>query len=163
VPGGVKILSIGDLTREVKGLIEEGFPSVWVTGEVSNLSRPSSGHLYFTLKDAEAQLRTVLWRGIALRLKFDPREGQEVIARGCLSVYGDRGEYQWRVEDLIPKGIGAFKFALRNLKEKLSRLGYFPPARKRPLPRAPQRVPLVPTPSGAAVRDMLEILARRWP
>jgi exodeoxyribonuclease VII large subunit len=163
VPEGVKILTIGELTREVKGLIEDGFPSVWATGEVSNLSRPSSGHVYLTLKDAEAQLRTVIWRSAALRLRFDPREGQEVIARGRLSVYAPRGEYQLVVEELHPKGLGALELALRQLKERLLRLGYFAPERKRPLPRFPRRVALVTSPSGAAVRDMLEILARRWP
>jgi exodeoxyribonuclease VII large subunit len=163
VPEGVKILSILELTRQVKGLIEDGFPSVWVSGEVSNVSRPSSGHIYLTLKDAEAQLRTVLWRSVALRLRFDPREGQEVIARGRLSVYPARGEYQLVVEELHPKGLGALEMALRQLKEKLFRLGYFAPERKKPLPRFPRRVALVTSPSGAAVRDMVEILARRWP
>jgi exodeoxyribonuclease VII large subunit len=134
-----------------------------VTGEVSNLSRPSSGHVYFTLKDAEAQLRTVIWRSIVLRLRFDPREGQEVIARGRLSVYAARGEYQLVVEELHPKGLGALELALRQLKEKLFRLGYFAPERKKPLPRFPRRVALVTSPSGAAVRDMLEVLGRRWP
>lgn len=163
VPQGVKILSIGELTREVKGLLEDGFPSVWVTGEVSNLSRPSSGHVYLTLKDAEAQLRAVLWRSIVLRLKFDPRDGQEVIVRGRLSVYVPRGEYQLVVEELHPKGIGAAELALRQLKEKLFQLGYFAPERKKPLPHFPRRVALVTSPSGAAVRDMVEILSRRWP
>src|SRR5437899_5431090 len=102
-PEGVKILSIGELTRQVKGLIEDGFSSVWVTGEVSNLSRPSSGHVYLTLKDAEAQLRTVIWRSVALRLRYDLREGLEVVARGRLSVYPARGEYQLVVEELEPK------------------------------------------------------------
>ena len=127
------------------------------------MRRPSSGHVYLTLKDAEAQLRTVLWRGIALRLRHDLREGQEVIARGRLSVYVPRGEYQLVVEELHPKGIGALELALRELKEKLSGRGYFAPERKRPLPRFPQRVALVTSPTGAAVRDMLQILARRWP
>jgi exodeoxyribonuclease VII large subunit len=163
VPESAKVLSIGELTREVKQLIEDGFASVWVTGEVSNLARPSSGHIYLTLKDAEAQLRTVLWRGVALRLRHDLREGQEVIARGRLSVYLPRGEYQLVVEELHPKGIGALELALRELKEKLFRLGYFAPERKRPLPRFPQRVALVTSPTGAAVRDMLQVLARRWP
>jgi exodeoxyribonuclease VII large subunit len=163
VPEGVKILSIGELTRAVKGLVEEGFASVWVEGEISNLSRPSSGHIYLTLKDTEAQLRTVIWRGVALRLRFDPREGMEVIVRGRLSVYVPRGEYQLIVEELHPKGIGALELALRQLKEKLFRLGYFDPKRKRPLPRMPRRVALVTSPTGAAVRDMLEILGRRWP
>jgi exodeoxyribonuclease VII large subunit len=163
LPAGVKILTIGELTRAVKGVIEDGFPSVWVTGEVSNLSRPSSGHIYLTLKDAEAQLRTVVWRSVALRLRYDVREGQEVIARGRLSVYPVRGEYQLVVEELHPKGTGAAELALRQLKEKLFRLGYFAPERKKSLPRFPRRVALVTSPSGAAVRDMLEILARRWP
>jgi exodeoxyribonuclease VII large subunit len=163
VPEGVKILSIGELTRAVKGLVEEGFSAVWVEGEISNLSRPSSGHIYLTLKDAEAQLRTVIWRGVALRLRFDPREGMEVIVRGRLSVYVPRGEYQFLVEELHPKGIGALELALRQLKEKLFRLGYFDPKRKKPLPPIPRRVALVTSPTGAAVRDMLEILGRRWP
>lgn len=163
VPEGVKILTIGELTREVKGLIEDGFPSVWTSGEISNLSRPTSGHLYLALKDAEAQLRAVIWRSVALRLRFDLREGHEVIARGRLSVYPARGEYQLVVEELHPKGLGALELALRQLKEKLFRQGYFAPERKRPLPRFPRRVALVTSPSGAAVRDMLEILARRWP
>jgi exodeoxyribonuclease VII large subunit len=163
IPEGEKVRTIGELTREVKGLIEEGFPTVWVAGEVSNLARPSSGHVYLTLKDAEAALRTVIYRGVALRLRFDVRDGQEVIVRGRLSVYLPRGEYQLVAEEVHPKGIGAAELALRQLKEKLFRLGYFAPERKKPLPRFPQRVALVTSPSGAAVRDMLEILGRRWP
>src|SRR4051812_23184587 len=93
-PEGVKILSIGELTRAVKGLLEEGFAQVWVAGEISNLSRPSSGHVYLTLKDASAQLRAVLWRGVALRLRFDLRDGMEIFASGRLSVYAPRGDYQ---------------------------------------------------------------------
>src|SRR5438270_9580114 len=163
VPEDVKILSIGELTRQVKGLIEDGFSSVWATGEVSNLSRPSSGHIYLTLKDAEAQLRTVVWRSVALRLRCDPREGQEVIARGRLSVYAPRGEYQLVVEELHPKGLGALELALRQLKEKLFRLGYFDPGHKKPLPRFPRRLALVTSPTGAAVRDLLQLLTQRWP
>src|SRR5216684_2569355 len=163
IPEGVKVLSIGELTREVKGLIEEGFPAVWVTGEVSNLKPYPSGHIYLSLKDAEAQLSAVIWRSVALRLRYDLRNGQEVIARGRLSVYEPRGQYQLVVEEIHPKGLGALEFALRQLKEKLSGLGYFAPARKKPLPRFPQRVALVTSPRGAAVRDILEVLARRWP
>jgi exodeoxyribonuclease VII large subunit len=163
IPEGEKVRTISELTREVKGLIEEGFPTVWVAGEVSNLARPSSGHLYLTLKDAGAQLRSVIYRGVALRLRFDLRDGQEVLVRGRLSVYVPRGEYQLQAEDVHAKGVGAAELALRQLKEKLFRLGYFTPERKKPLPRFPHRVALVTSPSGAAVRDMLEILARRWP
>jgi exodeoxyribonuclease VII large subunit len=162
-PDSVKILSVSELTREVKGLLEDGFPSVWVAGEVSNVARPSSGHVYLSLKDGGAQLRGVLYRGIALRLRFDLRDGQEVVVRGRLSVYAPRGEYQLVIEELQPKGIGALELALRQLKEKLFRLGYFAPERKKPLPRFPRRLALVTSPSGAAVRDMLEILTRRWP
>src|SRR5262249_11209036 len=118
---------------------------------------------YLTLKDAEAQLRTVIWRSVALRLRYDLREGQEVVARGRLSVYPSRGEYQLVVEALHPKGVGALEQALRELKEQLFGLGYFDPRRKKALPRFPRRIALVTSPSGAAVRDMLEILARRWP
>jgi len=163
VPEGAKVLSVGELTRTVKGLLEDAFPAVWVSGEVSNVARPSSGHIYLTLKDAEAQLRAVIWRGIALRLRFDPADGQEVIARGRLSVYPPRGEYQLVIEELHIKGLGAQELALRKLKERLFRLGYFDPARKKPLPRFPDRIALLTSPTGAAVRDMLEILAHRWP
>jgi exodeoxyribonuclease VII large subunit len=163
VPENAKVRTISELTQEVKALLEEGFASVWVSGEVSNLARPGSGHLYFSLKDAEATLRAVIWRGIALRLRFDPRDGLEVIARGRLTVYPPRGDYQLVIEELHPKGIGAQELALRQLKEKLFRLGYFDPQRKKPLPHLPQRLALVTSPTGAAVRDILEILARRWP
>jgi exodeoxyribonuclease VII large subunit len=162
-PEGVKILTISELTREVKGLLEEGFAQVWVAGEISNLSRPSSGHVYLTLKDANAQLRAVLWRGVALRLRFDLRDGMEIFAAGRLSVYMPRGEYQLVIEQVQPKGIGELELALRQLKEKLFKLGYFARERKKPLPTVPRRVALVTSPTGAAVRDMLEILGRRWP
>jgi exodeoxyribonuclease VII large subunit len=163
VPEGTKVRAIAELTQEIKGLLEDGFADVWVAGEVSNLARPASGHLYLTLKDATAQLRAVIWRGIALRLRFDPQDGQEVIARGRVSVYPPRGEYQLLIEELHPKGLGALELALRQLKEKLFVRGYFDPHRKKPLPRVPRRLALVTSPTGAAVRDMLEVLARRWP
>jgi exodeoxyribonuclease VII large subunit len=163
VPDNVKVLSVTELTRHVKGLLEDGFPQVWVAGEISNLSRPSSGHLYLTLKDAEAQLRAVIWRSAASRIRFEAREGMQVIARGRLTVYLARGDYQLQIEELQPKGIGAAELALRQLKDKLQKLGYFAPQRKKPLPRFPRKVALVTSPSGAAVRDMLEVLTRRWP
>jgi exodeoxyribonuclease VII large subunit len=162
-PPDVKVLSVGELTRSIKGLLEEAHPQVWVEGEVSNLARPSSGHLYLTLKDDEAPLRTVVYRGVALRLPFDLRDGLRVIARGRLTVYTPRGEYQLQVEEIQPKGIGPLELAFRQLKEKLSLLGYFDPRRKKKPPRIPRRVVLVTSPTGSAVRDMLEILGRRWP
>src|SRR3954469_5183754 len=105
-PPGVVILTVGELTRGIKEMLEEAHPDVWVEGEVSNLARPSSGHQYLTLKDEEAPIRAVLYRGVALRLKFDLRDGMRVIVRGRLSVYAPRGEYQLLVEQVLPKGIG---------------------------------------------------------
>jgi exodeoxyribonuclease VII large subunit len=162
-PPSAPVLTVGELTRQVKEVVEGGFPSVWVSGEVSNVSRPQSGHIYLTLKDAEATLRTVIYRGIALRLRFDLRDGLEVIARGRLSVYVPQGSYQLTVEELQPRGIGPLELAFQQLREKLLLKGYFDPKRKRPLPRFPRRVILVTSPTGAAVRDMIEILGRRWP
>src|SRR5438270_12978095 len=104
IPEGAKVHTIGELTRAVKGLIEEGFPSVWVSAEASNVKPYPSGHVYLTLKDAEAQLSAVLWRGVALRLGFDLKNGQEIIARGRLTVYAPRGQYQFVIEELQPKG-----------------------------------------------------------
>jgi exodeoxyribonuclease VII large subunit len=163
LPDGAKVLSVSELNNTVRTLLEEGFPSVWVTGEVSNLARPSSGHQYFSLKDSQAQLRSVIWRGIGLRLRVQLKDGMEVIARGRLTVYVARGDYQLIVEEIHPRGFGALELALRQLKERLFALGYFDPRRKKPLPPWPRRVALVTSPSGAAVRDMLEILGRRWP
>src|SRR5262249_36624586 len=163
-PPGVKILTVGELTRALKGMLEETHANVWVEGEVSNLSRPSSyGHQYLTLKDDEAPLKAVLYRAIALRMRFDLRDGMRVIARGRLTLYMPRGEYQLLIEEIQPKGIGPLELAFRQLKERLSLKGYFEPKRKRKPPRIPRRLVLVTSPSGSAVRDMLEILSRRWP
>jgi exodeoxyribonuclease VII large subunit len=163
LPPGVKVLSVSDLTRDVKTLLEEAFPHIWVSGEVSNYRRQASGHLYFDLSDAQAKLPAVMWRGSALRLRFDLRNGLEVIARGRLEIYAPHGKYQLVVEELHPKGIGALDLALRQLKEKLSVKGYFELERKKPIPTFPRRIVLITSPSGAAVRDMLEILGQRCP
>ncbi|GIW80958.1 MAG: exodeoxyribonuclease 7 large subunit [Gemmatales bacterium] len=163
LPDSAKILSVSDLTQEIKNLMEEAYPHVWVSGQVSNVSRPASGHCYFTLKDAHAQLRAVLWRGNGLRVRFQPQDGTEVIAGGRLSVYSQRGEYQLIVEALIPKGIGELEQRFRELKEKLLKEGLFRPENKKPLPRYPRRVAIVTSPTGAAIRDMLQVLSRRWP
>ena len=154
---------MSQLTAQVRGTLEAKFLSVWVAGEVSNFTRASSGHWYFTLKDATAQIKTVAFRGINLRLRFDLRNGMEIIARGRLTVYEPKGEYQFVVEELQPKGVGGAELALRQLKEKLLAKGYFSPARKRALPRPPQRVGLVASATGAAIRDMIEVFAQRWP
>jgi exodeoxyribonuclease VII large subunit len=158
-----KVCSVSDLTRQVDTLLEEGIGRIWVAGEISNLSRPGSGHLYFNLKDKRAQIRAVVWRSTAWRLRFDVREGLEVLARGSLSVYAPRGHYQLVIDELQPKGLGVQDLALRQLRERLARLGYFAAERKRPLPCFPRHIALVTSRSGAAIRDVLEILGRRWP
>jgi exodeoxyribonuclease VII large subunit len=163
LPEGVKIKTVAELTREIKGALEERFPSVWVSGQISNYRPASSGHVYLTLKDAEAQLPGVIWKTVAGRLKFEPHDGLEVIARGHIEVYPPHGKYQLIIEELQPKGLGALELAFRQLCEKLSKLGYFEPARKKPLPKFPRRLALVTSPTSAAVRDMLKILSSRWP
>ncbi len=162
-PVTAELHTVGSLTREIRARIEEGFSSVWVTGEISNLARPASGHIYLTLKDERASLRAVIYRGVALRLRFDPKDGMQVMARGRLTVYEPRGEYQLAIEELSPKGVGALELALQHLKEKLAAKGYFDQARKKPLPAFPRSIAIITSGTGAAIRDMLELLARRWP
>lgn len=164
-PENEKVYTVSELTNEVRTLLEDEFPRVLVEGEISNFARPASGHCYFTLRDAAAALRCVMYRSMALRLPkgFEPRDGLEVVASGRLSVYAARGEYQLQVDRLIPKGIGAAELALRQLREKLFNLGYFDQKRKRSLPMYPRNVCLIASATGAAVRDMIEVFRRRWP
>jgi exodeoxyribonuclease VII large subunit len=163
VPANVTPLTVSQLTGQIKDSLEQDFNRVWVVGEISSLSRPRSGHLYFNLKDADATLHAAMWASTVQRLPFAPCDGMEVFARGRVSVYPPRGDYQLIVDELHPKGAGAQDLALRRLKEKLHRLGYFAPERKRQWARYPRRLALVASPIGAAIRDMLEILLRRWP
>src|SRR5262245_33328117 len=155
-------LSVGQVTAQIKDQLETSFPEVWVAGEVSNLSRPRSGHCYFTLKDSQAQLRAVVWRMTAVRIPFELCDGLEIVCRGSLDVYAARGTYQLTVRHIQPKGLGALELALRQLKARLEAEGLFDPALKRPLPRFPRKVALVTSPSGAAIRDFLQVLQRRW-
>jgi len=155
-------LTVSQLTVQIKNQLEGGFPSVWVAGEISNFSRPQSGHSYFTLKDDQAQIRAVMWRGTATRIKFDLADGLDVICHGHLDVYAPRGSYQLVVDQLQPQGVGALELALRKLREKLAAEGLFEPVRKRPLPAFPRRLAFVTSPTGAAIRDFLEVLRRRW-
>lgn len=157
-----QVLSVSQLTAQFKALVEEQFPSVWVAGEISNFSRPQSGHCYFTLKDDKAQLRGVIWRGTASRLKFDLHDGLEVVCRGRLDVYPPRGSYQLVVDQVQPQGVGALELALRKLRAKLAAEGLFDPARKRALPPFPRRIGIVTSPTGAAIHDFLQVLDRRW-
>jgi exodeoxyribonuclease VII large subunit len=157
------VWSVSALTAQIRELLESTFSAVWVSGEVSNFTKASSGHMYFSLKDAKAQLRAAMFRGVNLRLKFDLRDGMEVFARGRIGVYEPRGDYQFYVEEVQPKGVGAAELALRQLKEKLLAKGYFDPRRKKPLPQFPKRVALIASATGAAIRDMIELFAQRWP
>jgi exodeoxyribonuclease VII large subunit len=156
-------LTVSQLTQSIKAELEREFTSVWVSGEVTGVSRPQSGHVYFSLKDSGATVPAVMWRSIAMRHKFDLKEGLQVVIRGRLTVYPPQGKYQLEVEKLEPQGIGAQELALRQLREKLLAKGYFDPRRKKKLPAYPKRIGLVTSPSGAAVRDVLQVLATRWP
>ncbi len=158
-----RILTVSALTALVRERLEEDFSGLWVEGEVSNLRAPSSGHIYFTLKDATSQIRAVLFRAGAQRLRFALKEGLQLVVRGRLTVYEPRGEYQIVLEYLEPKGLGALQLALEQLKEKLAREGLFAQARKRPLPFLPRRVGVVTSLTGAALRDILTVLRRRCP
>ena len=157
-----KIFSVSELSQGIKNLLERQYPDVWVTGEVSNFRAAGSGHLYFTLKDATAQLRAVCFRNQARYLKFKPQDGISVIARGHLSVYEARGEYQLYVEYLEPAGLGALQLAFEQLKQKLAAEGLFDIARKKPLPVLPRAIGVVTSPTGAVIRDILRILRRRF-
>ncbi|HJU03698.1 MAG TPA: exodeoxyribonuclease VII large subunit [Nitrospiraceae bacterium] len=158
-----RIYTVSQLTLQLREQIEPKFSDLWLEGEVSNLRSPESGHLYFTLKDRTSQLRAVLFRSAAQRLRFSMREGLHIIVHGRLAIYEPRGEYQAVLDYVEPKGIGALQIALEQLKEKLAREGLFDGARKRPLPLLPQCVGLVTSLSGAVIRDMVTVLRRRCP
>ncbi len=156
------VCTVGELAMRIKAQLEDQFPAVWVEGEISNLRTPSSGHAYFTLKDDTAQLRCVLFRGRGRRVAFQPEDGMQVLAFGGLDVYLARGEYQLVVELLEPKGVGALQLAFEQLKRKLAGEGLFEEARKRPLPPFPRTIGIVTSPTGAALRDMLHVIGRRF-
>jgi len=163
LPSAPRLYSVGELTRELKGAIEERYAQLSVQGEVSNLSRPASGHLYFTLKDAEATLAVVLFRNQARLLRFELQNGQKVVCRGRLTLYPPRGQYQLAADTLEPTGVGALAVAYEQLKQKLAAEGLFEAARKRAVPVLPRRIGVVTSPSGAAVRDFLRVLHQRFP
>jgi exodeoxyribonuclease VII large subunit len=160
---GPRVYSVSELTREIKAVIEGRFPSVLVKGEVSNLRAPGSGHVYFTLKDAEACLDAVLFRTEARRLKFQVQNGLSLLARGRLSLYEPQGRYQLVCDSVEPLGAGALQIAFEQLKERLEREGLFAQERKRRLPYLPRRIAVVTSPGGAAVHDFLRVLHRRFP
>jgi len=158
-----KVLSVWEITSDIKRLLEKQIGSVWVSGEVTNLRAQSSGHVYFTLKDVAAQLSCVLFRGTAAGQRDLLADGQKVLLQGDVTVYEARGQYQLIVREVELQGIGALQVAFEKLKQKLAAEGLFAPERKRPLPRFPQRIGLVTSPTGAAIRDVLHVIQRRNP
>jgi exodeoxyribonuclease VII large subunit len=164
MPNGTpQILSVSELTRRIKALLEDACPALWVEGEISNFAAAASGHCYFTLKDANAALSVVLFRNVAGKLGFKLADGLQVLAFGQVSVYEKRGQYQLIATQLMPKGLGALQLAFEQLKQKLAKEGLFDAERKKPIPVLPQRIGLVTSPSGAAIRDFLNIIGRRFP
>jgi exodeoxyribonuclease VII large subunit len=157
------VLTVSELTADIRATLEMGFADVRVEGEISNCRAWNTGHLYFTLKDAGAQIRAVMFRSATRFLKFKVQDGQHVIARGRVSVYDTKGEYQFICEALEPRGLGALQLAFEQLKRKLASEGLFDQARKRPLPLLPRKIGLVTSLDGAAVRDVLSVLKRRYP
>lgn len=158
----IKPVSVSVLTDAIRYSLNEVFNTVWVEGEVSGLTTPQSGHVYFNLKDSTAQLNCIVWRTTAGRLPFKIQNGQKLICGGSIDVYPQRGSYQLIIQQVQPVGIGALELAFRQLKEKLQTEGLFDPSAKRSLPRYPKRVAVVTSPTGAAVRDFLQVLTRRW-
>ena len=158
-----EIFSPSQLVRLARDLLEDTFPLIWVEGEISNFSRPASGHLYFSLKDAQAQIRCAMFRNRAMLLRFRPADGTRVLARVRVSLYEARGEFQLIVEHLEEAGEGALLRAFEQLKAKLAAEGLFDAAKKRPLPKLPSRIGVITSATGAAIRDVLSVLSRRFP
>ncbi|MBN1932740.1 MAG: exodeoxyribonuclease VII large subunit [Desulfobacterales bacterium] len=158
-----RIFSVSELTGVIKDLLEEKFPFVWITGEISNFSKPVSGHYYFTLKDETAQLNAVMFRNQNRNLKFVPNDGMSVTGLGRISVYAPRGSYQIIFEYLEPKGVGALQVAFEQLKANLAAEGLFDEKYKQPLPFLPHKISIITSPTGAVVHDILNIINRRFP
>ena len=157
-----RVWTVTELTRSIKSILEKSFPEVWVEGEVSNLRIPSSGHMYFTLKDEGAELHAVMFRGLNQYLKFKMEDGLMVVALGTISVYQRRGEYQLVAEKLEPRGLGALQLAFEQLKKKLQEEGLFDEAHKKPIPFLPTRIGVITSPTGAAIRDIINVVQRRF-
>lgn len=159
----MKIYSVSEITRGIRDLIEGSFPDVWIEGEVSNFRPASSGHFYFSLKDQNAQIRAVMFRGSNSLLKFRLASGLHVLCYGRLSVYEPRGEYQVIIERMEPKGVGALQLAFEQLKSRLEAEGLFDAQRKRPIPFLPRKIGIVTSPTGSVIRDMIDVSTRRFP
>ena len=157
------VYTVSELNTKARALLEENFPSIWVEGEISNLARPGSGHIYFSLKDSRCQLRCAMFRMHNRRVDFTPENGTQVLANGRISLYPERGDYQLIVQFLEEAGAGALRRAFEALKQRLSAEGLFDEGAKRPLPTLPRQIGIITSPTGAAVRDILSVLARRFP
>src|SRR6202142_4295411 len=157
------VYSVSRLNREVRVLLERGFGSLWLEGEISNFSRPSSGHWYFSLKDAAAQVRGAMFRQRNMLCSFTARDGQKVLVRARVGLYEPRGEYQLIIDHMEDAGLGALKRQFEELSARLNLEGLFAAERKRPLPSLPRRIGVITSPTGAAVRDIVHVLARRFP
>ena len=160
---GRRVLTVAELTARIRLQLESAYPTVWVEGELSNCRRWNTGHLYFTLKDGAAQIRGVMFRSAYRYLRFEPADGQRVVARGRISVYEPKGEYQLVAEHLEPFGLGARQLAFDQLRQRLANEGLFDEARKHPLPTLPRKIGIVTSLDGAALRDVLNVLGRRFP
>lgn len=158
-----RVFTVTEIVERARMLLENEFPRVWVEGEISNFKHHTSGHFYFTLKDAQSQLRAAMFRGANRLVRFSPEDGLKVLAGGRLSLYPARGDFQLVVEELEPAGLGALQLAFEQLKKKLAGEGLFDPRRKKPLPGFPRRIAVVTSPTGAAVRDILNVTGRRSP
>jgi exodeoxyribonuclease VII large subunit len=158
-----KILTVSELNRRIKASLEAGYADTWVEAEISNLRVPSSGHSYMTLKDSASQMRAVMFRYARKRLRFIPQDGMKVMCFGSITLYEPRGEYQLTIERMEPRGVGALQLAFEQLKNKLAAEGLFDEKRKRPLPYLPQRIGVITSGTGAALRDILQVLTRRFP
>jgi exodeoxyribonuclease VII large subunit len=157
-----RIYTVAQLTARIRSMLEQQFFEIWVAGDLSNCRVWNTGHMYFTLKDTGAQIRGVMFKTALARLRFKPQDGLRVVARGRVSVYDPKGEYQLICEHLEPEGVGARQLAFEQLKERLSKAGLFDPARKRPLPALPRKIGVVTSLEGAVVRDIIQVLHRRY-
>ena len=160
--GKRRIYTVSELTRKIKLLLEEGFAQIWIEGEISNFTHHQSGHMYFSLKDENSIISSVLFRGVNRNLKFELKDGIQVICFGKVSLYDRRGQYQLYVEKIEPKGVGALQLAFEQLKERLSKEGLFDPRHKKPIPFLPQRIGIVTSPTGAAISDILTVLKEKF-
>jgi exodeoxyribonuclease VII large subunit len=156
------IYTVSRLNSEARAVLEGSFPLLWVEGELSNLARPASGHIYFTLKDPQAQVRCAMFRMQRMQLRFQPENGQQVLIRARISLYEGRGEFQLIAEHMEPSGEGALRQAFEALKQRLGAEGLFDASHKRPLPPFPRRIGVITSPTGAAIRDVLGVLKRRF-